>query len=866
MKKVLLVVLLVLSMITIYVIHIVKQNETEKHLSDITKQYFRAYEKSYYEKNKIAKILFSGLLKMGKIEERLYMLQSASLKEKNKIRNDMFKDLEYRYNTLKLIGLKQFHIHLPNNESFLRVHNPEKFGDDLTIMRPTVTYVNKEHLEVNSFEEGRYSYGVRFVFPISHKNIHVGSMEISFSASSITKDIMKSYYVLSNFFIRKEVVDRKNSKESRNKYGLSHHEGFYHAKDVLKELKKVSRKDMSKLKPDKAITKKIRMLGMGNTPSSIYDEQINAIFTVIPIINSITNEHIAFLTIRSVDRYINPTNKKFNMILYGSLGLLVVAFYLLYVMLTRKKYLEREVNIKTKELKDMNETLEQKILERTKEQNSLLSLFDVSDINLFKCRNDEHWNIEYVSNSIENIFGYTKEDFLGFKIRFDEIIHKDDIQRVKKELGNSMQGNLDYFIHKPYRIVKKNKEVIWISDTTSFLKDEDGNIEYFLFYIQDVTKDMNNKNDLLEANKKFKLIVDVSKDGLWDWNPITNEVYFEKRWKTMLGYEEDEIKSTLDEWRSRVHPDDINQAFDDVNAHLEGKTSFYENIHRMKHKDDRWLWILDRGKALFDENNKAYRFIGFHRDITLQKEYELNLENLVQEKTLENLNQLNIMEEQSKMASMGEMIGAIAHQWRQPLNAIGISIQNLEYDYEDGVVDKEFLDKFIEKNKKTINFMSKTIDDFRDFFRIGKKKELFCIKKAIEDTISIQSAQLKSYEISLSIEGDNFSVNGYKTEFMQVILNLINNAKDEILEKKGSSSNIEITLDKSKKSIFIKNYAGQIPKEIVDRVFEPYFTTKEQGKGTGMGLYISKMIIEKNMNGKLSVQNIDNGALFTITF
>ncbi len=246
------------------------------------------------------------------------------------------------------------------------------------------------------------------------------------------------------------------------------------------------------------------------------------------------------------------------------------------------------------------------------------------------------------------------------------------------------------------------------------------------------------------------------------------------------------------------------------------------------------------------------------------KELNENLEEIVKTKTDENIKQLETLQQQNKLASMGEMIGAIAHQWRQPLNELSIAIQNLKYDYEDGLITKEYLDEFIASTKKVIKFMSDTIDDFRNFYRVDKTKELFNVKSAIERTLSIQKAQLLNNHIEVELLGEAFEINGYKNEFQQVILNLINNAKDVLLEKKVK--NAKITIELKNRTILVRDNGGGIPKDIIKRIFEPYFTTKEQGKGTGMGLYMSKMIIEENLKAKLDVNNTQDGAEFRIDF
>jgi len=244
----------------------------------------------------------------------------------------------------------------------------------------------------------------------------------------------------------------------------------------------------------------------------------------------------------------------------------------------------------------------------------------------------------------------------------------------------------------------------------------------------------------------------------------------------------------------------------------------------------------------------------------LNEELEIKIEEALQE----NIKQLQTLQEQSKMASMGEMIGAIAHQWRQPLNAVSLSIQNLKYDYMAGDIDEAFIENYIEENKAVIKFMSKTIDDFRSFFRVDKEKKYFNIKETMESVVSMQSAQLKNHSITLEMSGDEFEYFGLQSEFQQVILNLINNAKDALEEKAIENPMIKIIIDKQARQILIQDNAGGVPLDIMERIFEPYFTSKEQGKGTGMGLYMSKMIIEENMDGKLFVRNRDDGACFYI--
>ena len=281
-------------------------------------------------------------------------------------------------------------------------------------------------------------------------------------------------------------------------------------------------------------------------------------------------------------------------------------------------------------------------------------------------------------------------------------------------------------------------------------------------------------------------------------------------------------------------------------------TSFKYMVTSLSSSKDELQHLADSLELDVEDKTKELRL--------LNEGLEKKIEKSIQESRRKD----NILQEQNKMASMGEMIGAIAHQWRQPLNAVSLSIQNLKYDYKAGDIDEKFIDEYIEENKKIIKFMSRTIDDFRRFFRVDKEKVDFKIKESIESVISMQSAQLKSYDITLNIIGEEFEYFGLQSEFQQVMLNLINNAKDALIENSINNPIIEIKIDALKKQISIQDNANGVPQDLLERIFEPYFTTKEQGKGTGIGLYMSKMIIEDNMDAILKVENVDNGAKFTI--
>ncbi|MBF0518940.1 MAG: HAMP domain-containing protein [Nitrospirae bacterium] len=251
----------------------------------------------------------------------------------------------------------------------------------------------------------------------------------------------------------------------------------------------------------------------------------------------------------------------------------------------------------------------------------------------------------------------------------------------------------------------------------------------------------------------------------------------------------------------------------------------------------------------------------------LLEDLNRTLEERVIEEAAKRTEQEKMLIQQSRLAAMGEMIGNIAHQWRQPINVISLILYKLSRAYSDNALTQEMMSTSVTKAQKLIVGMSTTIDDFRNFFKPDKVRENFYLAASVQNTLSLFDASFKNSDISVNLDvKDNGLVNGYPNEFSQALLNLFSNAKDVIIEKSIHPGlvSIQVGVNDSKAFLKFSDNGGGIPENIIDRIFEPYFTTKEQGKGTGVGLYMSKMIIENNMNGKLTVHNVDYGAEFLI--
>ncbi|NCB53611.1 MAG: HAMP domain-containing histidine kinase [Epsilonproteobacteria bacterium] len=303
----------------------------------------------------------------------------------------------------------------------------------------------------------------------------------------------------------------------------------------------------------------------------------------------------------------------------------------------------------------------------------------------------------------------------------------------------------------------------------------------------------------------------------------------------------------------------INKNIEIIQANLEQDSKLIEDATNVV--EDLKLGNLDRrlvARANSDQLNLLKAVMNEMLD---------NLEFRIQQEIDERTRQEQLLIQQSKLAAMGNMIGNIAHQWRQPLGEINalLMIIQVRRHFED--FTEEFLNAKIEECNRITEYMSNTISDFQNFFKPSKAKEIFDVTHACERASSILQASLKYHSIEFRLEkSEGAQVLGYPNEFAQAILNVLSNAKDVLIERQIEAPYIAMSVKNGKRYTLIKieDNGGGIAAEHIERIFEPYFTTKHAKQGTGIGLYMTKMIIENNMNGIINVSNTQDGALFTI--
>jgi len=222
--------------------------------------------------------------------------------------------------------------------------------------------------------------------------------------------------------------------------------------------------------------------------------------------------------------------------------------------------------------------------------------------------------------------------------------------------------------------------------------------------------------------------------------------------------------------------------------------------------------------------------------------------------------------EQSKLAQMGEMIGNIAHQWRQPLGEINAILMKLEGDYQNKQLNAKNMDTTLQQIEDVTEYMSETIENFSNYINKNKNTTEFTISDALHKALALIQTEIKKHNIRVTLElKDDKTIKGVEGEFIQVLMVILQNAKDALQETENRQINIKLAKTEASVTLKIYNSGSTIAQENLDAIFEPYFTTKFKSQGTGIGLYIAKMIIEKEFQGRLSVQNINQGVEFTIT-
>lgn len=320
---------LVLSFVSFIILNWERDKRVEEYLHTKTMQYKQSYDAHYDDYITWSDLIFQTHINTKETIGIFKDAYKSDIKKKAKIRKKLYDHLKGVYKLLKNYDIRQLHFHLPNNESFLRFHRPEKFGDNLTGIRDTVAYVNKYKKKINGFEEGRIFNGYRFIFPLFNEGEHIGSVEISYSSLALSKEFMESYNVIPNFLILKKLADKKLFKEEKSNYTPSKLEGFYVEKAIVESIRKKEKNKV--MLPLSSKTKdQFRKLIKTKAAFSLYDPLRSEVMTFIGVNNPVTKKLSGVFVVRNSGDFVKNKNRNFQILLFFTMFSIAIVLYLIY--------------------------------------------------------------------------------------------------------------------------------------------------------------------------------------------------------------------------------------------------------------------------------------------------------------------------------------------------------------------------------------------------------------------------------------------------------------------------------------------------------------------------------------------------------
>lgn len=398
-----------------------------------------------------------------------------------------------------------------------------------------------------------------------------------------------------------------------------------------------------------------------------------------------------------------------------------------------------------------------------------------------------------------------------------------------------------------------------------FERDNDG---YFIA----IALDTSNQTAI---ESKLKSIIESADAIIWAAKTDSRLEFLSDQIRDILGYNAEQfIGVQLISFANAryFHHADRNKLVAGFKQVAQGGSKISDLRCRARQADGKWRWFSLNMTPSLSVNGEVSQVVGVMHDIHAQKLAEdalmkLNqeLDSRVHQEIQRNMEKDLLLQRQSRLAAMGEMIGNIAHQWRQPINSLGLILSDLEDAAEFGECDLEYIHNAVGKSKYIIQKMSSTIDDFRHFFRADKSAGIFGLKHVTDECLNLVDAAMKNNNIEIVVQCEHdVQVSGYANEYSQALMNIVNNSREAIVGRQAGGGRIVIEI--GEKDGFgvhtVTDNGGGIAPEILPKIFEPHFTTKEQG--VGIGLYMTLISIEKNMHGRIEVANVADGARFTI--
>ena len=430
------------------------------------------------------------------------------------------------------------------------------------------------------------------------------------------------------------------------------------------------------------------------------------------------------------------------------------------------------------------------------------------------------------------------------------------------------------FYDKPFEYPDKPHLGITYWDwTLTPVKNRDGRVTGLVFALIETTARKRTEEQLKELSQRLNHHLNASPLAVIEWGPEMRIIRWSGAAEQIFGWKAEEVLGKRSEDFNLVYEQDEAQVAIITSELQNGKNPHRFSANRNHRKNGSIINCEWYNSALRDPSGSVRSVLSLVLDVTdrvkLEKslqQHSAKLETMVAQRTAELRDKDRLLLHQNRMAAMGEMISSIAHQWRQPLNTLGLHIQSLALFQNSENYKEQFLDPTIKDAMNLIQHMSQTIDDFRNFFKPDKDMVVFCIKTAIQNAIALVHESFSHNRIQVITNlDDDLWIKGYPNEFSQALLNILQNARDAFAGCNITNGVVTISsiIENGKVTITISDNAGGIPEDVISKIFEPYFSTKGT-QGTGIGLYMARSIIETNMGGRITARNQTDGAEFSI--
>jgi diguanylate cyclase (GGDEF)-like protein/PAS domain S-box-containing protein len=518
-----------------------KDRRINEYLVNKTENFHIMYNTIFMEFQDEAKIIFDTVINKKEVLE-LYAKVGKS--DDDILRDQLYDLLENRYQYYKRIKVKQLHFHTKENITFLRMHKPSIYSDNLSHYRQTVAYVNKNRKYIAGFEVGRVYSGMRFVFPLRYHEQYLGSVEVSFDITALLTKFMDSYKSHCNFHIKKEIINSKTWDEYIKKYYIqSPFEDYYIEKDVLSEIKKRTPNFIfEKKKMQDNIAMKIGLENVAkNKAISVYDIIVDRIVTFIPVQNPVSKEVVAFFTIRSEAEFVHKVYQDFYIFIVLLIVFTLLVLFLMYQIIINKnkltKHLQKLVNEKTKELNDINknleDTIEKRTLELKKKRLKYKNLMSFSSDGIMILSRDNGQLVEF-SNKVESLLGYSKNELLSLTVKdWDKSIKSDEEYKARASLITEIPSYFE-------RIHTRKDGTIYHAGITAVKIEIEGE-EYTYASVRDITEQKILQDVLGEQKFELETILNTTKDGIAILDLETNFLFSNNAYLQMTGFTKAEL-------------------------------------------------------------------------------------------------------------------------------------------------------------------------------------------------------------------------------------------------------------------------------------------------------------------------------------